>query len=226
MLLPAWAREGEAKEVTARLKDEKQLPKIRKAIEEHLKTHDRLQIASYGLKPAWAGKLLSDIAQQEKREQLDVALEIFTHGGAAAVNFGMSEEDVRYAMRLPWVATASDGSVKVADGSKPHPRSYGTFTRKLGEYAVAEKIVSLEQAVRSSSGLPADILGVKDRGYLRADYFADVVVFDPKTVRDAATYEKPFEHSKGVAWVFVNGQAAIAEGKPTEVLAGRALRHK
>jgi N-acyl-D-aspartate/D-glutamate deacylase len=225
MLLPAWAREGEAKDVLARLKDEKQLPKIRKAIEESLKTHDRLQIAAYKGKPAWAGKLLSHIAAEEKREQIDVALEILTGGGAAAVNFGMSEDDVRYVMTLPWVATASDGSVKVADDSKPHPRSYGTFTRKLGEYAVAEKVVPLQQAVRSASGLPADILGLTDRGYLRAKWIADVVVFDPKAVRDTATYEKPFEHSAGIRFVYVNGQEAIAEGKPTGALAGRALRH-
>ncbi len=165
MLLPAWAREGEAKDVLARLKDEKQLPKIRRAIQESLTTHDRLQIAAYKPKPQWAGKLLSDIAVAEKREQIDLALEILSGGGAAAVNFGMSEDDVRYVMTLPWVATASDGSVKVADKSKPHPRSYGTFTRKLGQYAVAEKIVSIEQAVRSASGLPADILGLTDRGY-------------------------------------------------------------
>jgi N-acyl-D-aspartate/D-glutamate deacylase len=226
MLLPAWAREGESKEVVARLKDEKQLPKIRKAIEERLKTHDRLQIASYAAKPKWAGKLLSEIAAEEKREQLDVALEILTGGGAAAVNFGMSDDDVRYAMQLPWVATASDGSVKVADATKPHPRSYGTFTRKLGQYSVAEKIVPLEQAVRSSSGLPADILGLKDRGYLRKDCYADIVVFDPKTIRDNATYEKPFEHSSGITWVLVNGKEAIADGKPTSALAGRGLRHK
>jgi N-acyl-D-aspartate/D-glutamate deacylase len=226
MLLPAWAREGTDKEVVARLKDEKQLPKIRKAIEDSLKTHDRLQIASYAAKPKWAGKLLSEIAAEEKRDQLDVAMEILTSGGAAAVNFGMSDDDVRYAMQLPWVATASDGSVKVADATKPHPRSYGTFTRKLGQYSVAEKVVTLEQAVRSSSGLPADILRLPDRGYLRKDCYADVVVFDPKTIRDNATYEKPFEHSTGITWVFVNGKEAIADGKPTNALAGRALRHK
>jgi N-acyl-D-aspartate/D-glutamate deacylase len=225
MLLPAWAREGDAKEVLARLKDEKQLPRIRKAIEASLKTHDRLQIAAYKAKPGWAGKLLSQIAAEEKREQFDVALEILRGGGSAAVNFGMSEEDVRFVMTLPWVATASDGSVKNADDSKPHPRSYGTFTRKLGQYAAAEKILPLEQAVRSASGLPADILGLTDRGYLRAGQAADVVVFDPKTIRDAATYEKPFEHSAGIRWVLVNGREAIADGKPTGALAGRALRH-
>jgi N-acyl-D-aspartate/D-glutamate deacylase len=226
MLLPAWAREGEAKDVLARLKDERQLPKIRRAIQTSLRTHDRLQIASCKAKPEYAGKLLSDIAAEEKREQIDVALEILTSGGAAAVNFGMSEEDVRYVMSLPWVATASDGSVKVADDSKPHPRSYGTFTRKLGHYAGAEKIISLEQAVRSASGLPADVLGLTDRGYLRTGCFADVVVFEPKSVRDNATYEKPFEHSSGIRWVLVNGREAIADGKPTGALAGRALRHK
>jgi len=224
-VLPAWAREGTAKEVIARLSDEARLPKIREAVGKSLKIRDRIQVASYAAKPAWAGKLLSQIAAEEKREVVDVALEILRGGGAPVVNFCMNEDDVRYVMRLPWVATASDGSVKVADDSKPHPRSFGTFTRKLGQYAVADKIVSLEQAVRSASGLPADILGLTDRGYLRPGSAADVVVFDARTIRDRATYESPFEPSVGISWVFVNGQPAIAAGKPNLTLAGRALRH-
>ncbi len=190
-----------------------------------LKLRNRIQVASYKPKPAWAGKMLTDIAKDEKRDVVDVAFEIIASGDAGAVNFGMSEEDVRYVMTLPWVATASDGGVKVANADRPHPRSFGTFTRKLGRYAVVEKNISLPHAVRSSSGLPADILGMKDRGYVRADYYADIVVFDPVTVRDRATFASPFEHSQGVRWVFVNGAAAIADGKPTHKLAGLALRH-
>jgi N-acyl-D-amino-acid deacylase len=223
-VLPAWVVEGGEKEMLARLEDEKQLPKIRDAIMEKLKVADRLQIAAYKPKPEWTGKLLSDIARAEGREAVDVAIEILRHGGSPIVNFSMSEEDVRFAMRLPWVATASDGAVKVDDGTRPHPRSYGTFTRKLGVYAMAENVVTLEQAVRSSSGLPADILGLKDRGYLRAGHYADIVVFDPASLRDRATFEEPFRHSTGIRHVFVNGEAAMSEGKPTKKLAGRALR--
>src|SRR5690606_27295446 len=119
------------------------------------------------------------------------------NGGAAAVSFNMSEDDVRFVMQLPWVATASDGSVKVEDGSKPHPRSYGTFTRKLGRYVLKEKVLGLEQAIRSCSGLPADILGMKDRGYIKAGLAADIAVLDPETLIDRATYKDPFLHSDG-----------------------------
>ena len=152
-------------------------------------------------------------------------LEIERHGGAQVVNFGMSEEDVRIFMRRSWVATASDGGSQVPGDSVPHPRSYGTFPRKVGRYAVEEQVLPLEQAIRSASGLPADILRLPERGYLRPGYFADVVVFDPKTFRDTATYDKPHQYATGVRYLYVNGAAAITEGKPTEKLAGRALRH-
>ena len=136
----------------------------------------------------------------------------------------MDEADVRFVMTLPWVATASDGSSKIDDGTRPHPRSFGTFPRKIGRYAIQEKVVSLPAAVRSASGLPADILGMTDRGYVRENLAADLVVFDPKQFEDRATYEKPFETSAGVRWVIVNGEVAIADGVPQDVLAGRPLR--
>ena len=113
----------------------------------------------------------------------------------------MDEADVRFVMTLPWVATASDGSSKIDDGTRPHPRSFGTFPRKIGRYAIQEKVVPLPAAVRSASGLPADILGMTDRGYVRENLVADLVVFDPKQFEDRATYEKPFETSTGVRWV-------------------------
>jgi N-acyl-D-amino-acid deacylase len=129
-------------------------------------------------------------------------------------------------MKQPWVATASDGGVQVPGDTVPHPRSYGTFPRKIGHFAIDEKTVSLEHAIRSASGLPADILRLKDRGYLRDAYFADVVVFDPKTFRDHATYDEPHQYSTGVRYLFVNGKLAIDEGKVQEVLAGKVLRHE
>src|SRR5262249_15212206 len=107
----------------------------------------------------------------------------------------------------------------------PHPRSYGTFARKIGRYAIEEGVIPLEQAIRSSSGLPADVLRLKDRGYLKPGYFADVVVFDPKTFRDKATFEKPHQYAEGVRYLFVNGKVVIDDGKYLDVLAGKALRH-
>ncbi|MBL9093752.1 MAG: D-aminoacylase [Planctomycetaceae bacterium] len=224
-LLPAWSREGGRRELEKRLRDPATRAKIRAAVEKELAGKVRLQIAGYGPRRDFVGKSVEEIAAQEKREPVEMVLEMEANGGARVVNFGMNEDDVRQAMRLPWVATASDGSAKVPDADQPHPRSFGTFTRKLGVYALKEQVVPLEQAVRSSSGLPADILGLADRGYLKPGQAADVVIFDPKQIADRATYDKPYEYSVGVRYVYVNGVPAVYEGVPTGALAGRALRH-
>jgi N-acyl-D-aspartate/D-glutamate deacylase len=224
MLLPEDEREGGNAVTIARLDDPKQLERLRPLIAKSLEERGQLMIASFDKKPQWVGKLISDVAAMENREPVDIALEVMHDGDAMGVNFGMDEADVRFAMTLPWVATASDGSVKVDDGTRPHPRSFGTFPRKIGRYAIEEKVLSLPAAVRSASGLPADILGMTDRGYVRKGFVADLVVFDPKGLEDHATYEEPFEPSVGVRWVFLNGEAAMAEGALQETLAGRPLR--
>jgi len=223
-LLPAWSREGGRKMIEKRLADPATRAKVRTAIRQSLGNKVRVQIAGYDPRRDWIGKSLDEIAAADGREIEDIVLEIEARGGARIVNFGMHEDDVRAAMRLPWVATASDGSARVPDGEQPHPRNFGTFTRKLGVYAQKEGILSMRDAVRSSTSLPAEILGLKDRGLLRAGYAADVVVFDPKTVVDRATYDHPYRYSDGVRYVFVNGVAAIADGTPTGALGGRALR--
>ena len=129
-------------------------------------------------------------------------------------------------MQLPWVATASDGSAKVPDADRPHPRSFGTFSRKIGRYALQEKVIGVSQAIRSSSGLPADILKLSDRGYLKPAQIADVVVFDPQQFLDTATFDDPYQYSAGMRYVFVSGKPAVYAGTPTGALAGKALRHK
>jgi N-acyl-D-aspartate/D-glutamate deacylase len=137
----------------------------------------------------------------------------------------MSEEDVRIYMRQPFVATASDGSSQVPGDTVPHPRSYGTFPRKIGRYSIEDGIIPVEQAIRSASGLPADVLQVPERGYLKNGYFADVVVFDPKTYRDTATFDKPHQYATGVKYLFVNGKLVIDDSKFLDVLPGRPLKH-
>ena len=129
------------------------------------------------------------------------------------------------AMQRPWVATASDGRAYLPGEDRPHPRNYGTFARKIGRYSLKENVIPIEHAVRSCSGLPADIIGLKDRGYLKPDFFADVVVFDPKEYIDAATFDDPHQYARGTRYVFVNGHPAVFQGVPTGTLAGRALRH-
>lgn len=225
MLFPAWAREGGKDALAARMDDADQASRLRQAVDEELAAHGRIVLASCASRPEWVGSSLDEIAARERREVLDIALEIQRRGGAGAIHFGMDEQDVRYVMRLPWVATASDGGAMLPGPEHPHPRNFGTFPRKLGRYAIEERVVSLAAAIRSASGLPADILGLPERGYLRPGYWADVTVFDPATFRDRATFDSPCQYSGGVRYVFVAGLPAVFEGVATGSLLGRSLRH-
>lgn len=226
-VVPTKYREGTEKEFVARLDDPQTGPKIRADIEKDLGKDGakRIQIARYAKNPKWQGLNIAAIAEAEKKEPVEIVLEIERNGGAQIVNFGMNEDDVRIYMKQPWVATASDGGVQTPGATVPHPRSYGTFPRKIGLYAIEEKLIPVEAAIRSATGLPADILKLTDRGYLKPGYFADVVVFDPKTFRDTATYDKPHQYAAGVRWVLVNGHAAVKNGEHAEALGGRVLRH-
>lgn len=223
MLLPDEEREGGEKALLERLNDPEQVPRLLKLIEESLEARGAVMIARCPKHPSWVGKMIREVAKAENREPAEIALEVLRSGDEQGVSFSMNEEDVRYVMTLPWVATASDGGVKVNDGTRPHPRSFGTFPRKIGYFAIEEGVLAPENAIRSASGLPADILNLPDRGYLKPGYFADVVAFDPATFRDHATYQEPFEQSTGVRWLFVNGQVAIEDGKLGTTNAGRAL---
>jgi N-acyl-D-aspartate/D-glutamate deacylase len=228
-VVPPRFREGTNKDFLARLDDPEQGKLIRSAIESALDGRQggkSIRIARYAARPAWQGKDIQSIAEAEKKMPVEIALEIERHGGAQIVNFGMSEEDVNLIMKQPWVATASDGGAQVPGDTVPHPRNYGTFPRKIGHYAIVDKLISVEQAIRSASGLPADILRLSDRGYLRTGYYADVVLLDPKTYRDRATYDKPHVYATGVVYLWVNGKLAIEKGKYTDTLVGRVLRHK
>lgn len=224
MLLPDEEREGGTKATVERVSDPEQLPRLRPLVQKGLDARGKIMIASCPDHPTWVGKTIREVAAEEQREPVEVALDIIRSGKEQGVNFSMDERDVRFVMTLPWAATASDGSTKVDDGTRPHPRSFGTFPRRIGHFAIDQEVVALEMAIRSSSGLPADILGLTDRGYLRAGQMADVVVFDPAKFRDRATFQSPFEVSTGVRWVFVNGQPAIDNGKLSIVDAGLPLR--
>lgn len=227
-VIPTWARSGGDKELLRRLDDPTDGPNIRDGITTSLKTKRdgaAIYIARYAKDAAYIGKNVAEIAALRQLPATDVVLEIVRNGGAAVVNFSMDEEDVRQAMQLPWVATASDGRSYLPGGDRPHPRSYGTFPRKIGRYALKEGVLPVEQAIRSASGLPAEILGLPERGLLQVGHFADVVVLDPQTYIDAATYDDPHRYTEGTRYVFVNGVPAVHQGTPTGSLAGRALRH-
>lgn len=225
---PAWSREGGREKTLQRLAGGADAERIRAAINKKLESTDqgqRIQIAMHKPQPTWAGRRLKSIAAEQNLSPFDLIVAIEKNGGASVVNFGINEEDVRYVMRQPWVATASDGSARIPSEEIPHPRSYGTFSRKIGYYCERENVISLEQAIRSSSGLPADILGLEDRGYLKTGFFADIAIWDKDSFIDRARFEEPDRYSDGIRFVFVNGKPAVWHGNVTGALSGRALRH-
>lgn len=227
MVLPDWAIRGGTKEFV-RIADDPALgKKLREETQRELNERQEgasIRIARYAPKASRIGRSLTEIARDESVTPLEVVLDVQRHGGAQAVSFGMSEPDVREIMTHDFVATASDGSTHVPNsGDQPHPRAYGTFPRKI-RYALDDKTITLEHAIRSATGLPAAILHLPDRGVIRPNAFADLVVFDPATFRDAATFDKPTQYAPGVKFLFVNGVAVIDEGKPVKKLPGRALR--
>ncbi len=224
-LLPDWARAGGRIALKKRLEEPDTAARIRKDVIKSLKVIKRIQIASYEPRRDWMGKSLDEIATAESMEVVDVVFKIELSGGASIVNFGMDENDVRLAMKFPWVATASDGRARAQSTDEmPHPRSFGTFPRKIGYYSIAEKVLPLEAAIRSATSLPAEIIGLSDRGLLRVDNVADITVFDPTVFRDQATYDEPFTEPVGLSHVIVAGKLAVANGVPTGVIAGKALR--
>jgi len=226
-VIPPRFREGTPNEMVARFNDPKVGPAMREAIKQRIKECDQgrdIRIARFAPKTSWQGKDLASIARMERKESLEIVMEIESQGGAQIVNFSMSEEDMRLIAKEDFVATASDGAAQLPDDTVPHPRNYGTFSRKIGHFAIEERMFTMEQAIRSATGLPADIIHLKDRGYLKPGYAADLVAFDPEKYRDQATYDKPHQYSTGVVYLFVNGVPAIEKGQFTGKLAGRALR--
>lgn len=227
MLVPAAARSGGSDGLAARLTDAEQAAKIREHIVDALKRRggDTIRIAKYRARQAWVGKSLAEIAAAEQRDPADIVLEIVRQGGASAISFGMQEDDVRFVMQKPWVATASDGRAYLPGVDRPHPRYYGTFPRKIGRYAIVDGVITLEAAIHSATGLPAEILGLADRGRIRPGAIADITIFDPAAFRDEATYEDPHRYAAGVRYVLIGGIFAVHRGTPTGALLGKPIRH-
>jgi len=223
-LLPSWASEGGRGEMRKRLSDPETAARIRSELVTQLTGSSRIQLVSCDHNPKWIGRSIDEIAMEENVHPADLVMTIQKHGGASVINFGMSEEDMRLAMPVAWIATASDGGAKVPSASMPHPRSFGTFPRKIGRYAIGEDVMSLAAAIRSCSGLPAEILGLDDRGKISTGLYADIVIFDPATFIDRATYDEPYLPPVGLKHVLVEGKLAVYESQATGVLAGRALR--
>ena len=200
---------------------------VRELIAERLERSAKIVIASCKNHPEYSGKSIRQLAGEQGVDPVDLVLRLVREGSPSVVNHAMSEDDVRFAMTVPWVATASDGSARVpVSGQSPHPRNFGTFPRKIGYYSMKENVLPLAQAIYTCTGLPAEILGLSDRGLLRTEWIADVLVLDPATFIDQATFEDPQQYSTGVRWLLLAGQPAIDDGRPSEKLYGRVLRHR
>jgi len=152
-------------------------------------------------------------------------MDMMSKGGASMVFHGMSEDDVKRIMQYPFNMFASDASVRIYGQGAPHPRGYGTNARVLSKYVRDEKVISLEEAVRRMTSLPAQKFGLSDRGLLKEGFAADILIFNENEVQDLSTYEKPHAYSKGFRFVIVNGKVVVDEGIHTGTRSGMSLRH-
>jgi dihydroorotase/N-acyl-D-amino-acid deacylase len=178
----------------------------------------------------YQGKTLADVAKMMKKDPIDALFDLLVEDQAFTSNavFGMSERDIALALEQPWVSINNDSQGTSPEGplgtEHPHPRAYGTFPRIIRKYVREDKLLTLEEAIRKFTSLPAGRMRLADRGVLKAGMWADVVVFDPDSVRDLATFEKPNQLAVGMSWVLVNGVPVIADGKATGALPGKVLR--
>ena len=237
--LPGWAQEGGRETMLARLANPAERAKMRRDIEANTEvenllggaTFDGVQIASVPADKdqSIVGKRLAHIAAERKQDNWETLFAILMEndGRVGALYHMMSEDDVKAAMKFPWVSVGTDSSAIKPEGElgrgQPHPRSYGTFPRILGHYVRDEGVVPMPEAIRKMTSLAASQMKIDERGTLKEGYFADVVIFDPETIADTATFEKPHQYPVGVDTVIVNGIVTVRNGKHTGAHAGRAL---
>ena len=240
--IPSWVHDGGTAKLIDRLKDPATRQKVKSEILGEGPGMDN-SMASTGPEgilissvsnpelKQYEGKRLSEIARSWNKDAVDMMIDLVIADSArtGAVFFSMSEQDVRMAMAQPWVSFCTDAAERATDGplfqGKPHPRAYGSFPRILGKYVRDAKLISVEEAIRKMTSLPATRTGLTGRGLLKAGFFADVVVYDPSTVNDKATFEDPHQYSVGIEHVFVNGlpvweEGAFAGNYPGKVLYG------
>ena len=240
--VPPWAHDGGDKKMLERLKD----PAMRARIKKDMLTPNApwenewqevpgpeailIAVVSNPKLLPLQGKTLAQIAKERGKDPIETLMDILVEDDGFTSNavFGMSEPDVALALQQPWTSLDNDSQGTSPDGAlgseHPHPRAYGTFPRILRKYVREEHKLTLEDAIRKLSALPAQRMRLADRGVLKQGMWADVVVFNPDSVTDRATFEKPNQLSVGMRWVLVNGVPVIADGKATEALPGRVVR--
>ncbi len=239
--MPPWVQEGGYEAWVDRLKDPAIRARVRKEMTTPTDEWENFNLAAgpegtllvgfknEELKPL-TGKTLAEVAKLRGTSPEDTAMDLVIEDGSRvqAVYFLMSEDNVRKQIALPWVSFGSDARSMATEGvflrSSTHPRAYGNFARLLGKYVREEGIISLAEAIRRMTTLPAENLRIKERGSLQPGYFADVVVFDPEEIQDHATYENPHQYSAGVVHVWINGTQVLEDGEHTNATPGRGVR--
>jgi N-acyl-D-amino-acid deacylase len=239
--LPPWTEDGGYPVLFKRLRDPATREKIKAEVQKPTDTWENFYLHAGGpehillaefrsekLKP-FTGKTLAEVAKMRGKDPIDTAMDLIAEDESriGTLYFIMSEDNVKKKLAKPWISFGSDEASQAPEGvflkSNPHPRAYGNFARVLGKYVRDEKVIPMKEAIRRLSGLPATNLGLDHRGFLKEGMFADVVVFDPATVADRATYEKPHQYAVGVKHVFVNGVQVLKDGEHTGAKPGRAL---
>jgi len=239
--LPPWTEDGGYPALFKRLRDPATREKIKAQVQTPSDEWENMYLAAGGpehillgqfksdkLKPL-TGKTLAEVAKMRSRDPIDTAMDLIAEDGSriGTIYFMISEENIKKELAKPWISFGSDEASQAPEGvflkSNPHPRAYGNFARVLGKYARDEKVLPVSDAIHRLSGLPATNLGLDHRGFLKEGMFADVVVFDPATIADRATFEKPHQYAVGVKHVFVNGVQVLKDGEHTGAKPGRAL---
>lgn len=239
--LPPWTLDGGFEALFKRLQD----PETRRKIAEEVRqptdkwenmyqlagSPERILVTGFR-NPAlrqYIGKNIGEVAKLRGKDAIETIMDLILEDRSRVdtVYFMMSEENIKKQLKLPWVSFGSDAASMAAEGaflnSSTHPRAYGNFARLLGKYVRDEKVITLQEAIRRLAALPAQNLGLDKRGMLKTGYFADVVIFDPKTIADTATFEKPHQYAVGMQHVFVNGVQLLKDGEHTNAKSGRAL---
>jgi N-acyl-D-amino-acid deacylase len=236
ILLPDWVLADGQDSILARLKN----ASIREKVKAHslniIKTRglnhfDYAYVANFKADTSYNGKNIREInlirgKKDNALEEAETIVQMIELGGAQMVYHGMQDKDVKNIMAYPFNMAASDAGIAVMGVSRPHPRAYGTNARVLGKYVREEKVMSLEEAIRRMTSLPANKFNFKERGIIKEGFFADVVVFDEKEVTDMATFENPHQFSKGFKYVFVNGAMTVDNGTHNGTRKGMAIRIK
>jgi N-acyl-D-amino-acid deacylase len=224
-LVPRWAQVGGRDALLRRIRGAER-PKVVAEVKANIERRggaETLVISRYSPDTSIEGRNIAELARKAGRAPEDYSLDLLERAEASLVSFNMSERDIELIMRQPWTMTCTDGDLVPMNQGKPHPRAYGAFPRKLRLYVRDRNVIDLPFAIRSMTSLPAQVFALKDRGQIRPGAFADVLIFDPAKVNDAATYVEPHQLAEGMTYIFVNGELMRDNGKFTQALAGRVL---